>query len=186
MRKLPDRIVTDRLGLRIARPGDTAALFPLFENWNVIRWLTGPRWPVTAASMADYFAKCLGEGADHEEARVIERNGEALGIIGWGYHGEAGDRAAGSNLGYWLGEAFWGKGYMSEAVRVLVAYVFAATDIASIRSGIIEGNDASLRVQEKLGFTIVGRKGGFSNPMQKDVAMLATILTRETYENRLS
>ena len=34
-----------RLALRPVREGDDEALFPLFTDWDVIRWLSSPPWP---------------------------------------------------------------------------------------------------------------------------------------------
>src|SRR6202043_3376382 len=59
-------------------------------------------------------------------------------------------RGPGPDVGYWLGRAFWNRGLMTEAVRGVVARVFAATAEPAIYSGVFDGNAASLRVQEKL------------------------------------
>ena len=55
-------------------------------------------------------------------------------------------------LGYWLGEPFWGRGYMPEAARTLIKRGFEELGMTTIWCGYYEGNEKSKRVQEKLGF----------------------------------
>ncbi|WP_345949910.1 GNAT family protein [Mucilaginibacter sp. PAMB04274] len=55
-------------------------------------------------------------------------------------------------LGYWLGEAYWGKGIMPEAVKLITNYAFAHLDIICIQAFIFSGNPASMRVLEKAGY----------------------------------
>lgn len=55
-------------------------------------------------------------------------------------------------IGYWLGEQFWGRGIMTEAVRLVVDYAFANLDIVRLQAGILGNNPASMRVLEKAGF----------------------------------
>ena len=40
-----NRILTRRLVLRPLREGDDARVFELFNNWNVVRFLSSPPWP---------------------------------------------------------------------------------------------------------------------------------------------
>jgi RimJ/RimL family protein N-acetyltransferase len=43
-----------RLALRPVREGDDEALFPLFADWDVIRWLSSPPWPYTREDMQSF------------------------------------------------------------------------------------------------------------------------------------
>lgn len=58
-----------------------------------------------------------------------------------------------AELGYWLGEAYWGRGIMSKAVAETVKHCFAEFDIHRIYANVFESNVASMRVLEKCGFT---------------------------------
>ena len=62
----------------------------------------------------------------------------------------------GDNLGYWLGEPYWGRGIMTEAGSAVVAEFFRQPQNEVLCSGIVCGNAASLAVQRKLGFKVVG------------------------------
>ncbi len=59
------------------------------------------------------------------------------------------DRRA--ELGYWLGADAWGYGYATEAAGALLDFGFAELDLSRIYAHVLEGNDASCRVLEKLG-----------------------------------
>lgn len=55
-------------------------------------------------------------------------------------------------LGYWLGKAFWGRGYMPEAARELLRHGFDDLGMTTIWCGYYDGNNKSKRVQEKVRF----------------------------------
>ncbi len=57
-------------------------------------------------------------------------------------------------IGYWLGQPYWGQGYAPEAVDALVAAA-AAAGLTTLRARVLAGNPASVRVLEKTGFAIV-------------------------------
>jgi RimJ/RimL family protein N-acetyltransferase len=92
-------------------------------------------------------------------------------------------RGPGPHIGYWLGRAFWNRGLMTEAARGVIARVFAATDASAIYSGVFEGNAASLRVQEKLGFVRDGTTLLLCNPRGGvELPHINTVLTRARFE----
>lgn len=72
-------------------------------------------------------------------------------------------------IGYWLGEAFWGRGIMTEAVRLVVNYAFANLDILRLQAGILSNNPASMRVLEKVGFV---KEGVLRNAIVKNGVVL--------------
>ena len=55
-------------------------------------------------------------------------------------------------LGYWLGQPFWGRGYMPEAAQELLRHGFEDLGMKAVWCGYYDGNQKSRRVQEKLGF----------------------------------
>jgi len=59
-------------------------------------------------------------------------------------------------IGYWLGEPYWGRGIMTEAVRLVTDYAFSNFDIVRLQAGILGNNPASMRVLEKAGFVKEG------------------------------
>ncbi|RRB04650.1 GNAT family N-acetyltransferase [Larkinella rosea] len=57
-------------------------------------------------------------------------------------------------IGYWLGEPYWGRGIATAAIRQLIQYTFANTDLIRLFAGIFAYNKASMRVLEKNGFVL--------------------------------
>ena len=57
----------------------------------------------------------------------------------------------GAELGYWIGEPAWGRGYATEAAAALCAYAFAKLGVHRIQARHFTGNQASGRVMQKLG-----------------------------------
>jgi len=55
-------------------------------------------------------------------------------------------------IGYFIGEPFWGKGLATEAIRKMTEYAFATFDIIRIVAGVFEFNKASMRALEKNGY----------------------------------
>ncbi|MDP6071748.1 MAG: GNAT family protein [SAR202 cluster bacterium] len=63
-----------------------------------------------------------------------------------------------AEVGYWLGEPFWGKGIATMAISAIVDYAFAHFDLVRLYASVFEWNPASARVLEKAGFTLEGRE----------------------------
>jgi RimJ/RimL family protein N-acetyltransferase len=55
-------------------------------------------------------------------------------------------------IGYWLGEEFWGRGIMTEAVKLVTAYAFEKFDFIRIEARVYHINPRSMRVLEKAGY----------------------------------
>ena len=83
-------------------------------------------------------------------AFAVTLEGTPIGCVGFDR------RADGLEIGYWLDRRYWGRGLMSEAVSAALIWSFAAQPGGFVRSGVLSDNPASLRLQQKLGFTVVG------------------------------
>ena len=174
-------IRTERLRLRPVREGDAEHLFALFANWEVMRWLSSPPWPYTRDHAAEFIDARMRPDRNFITA-VIVRDDTFIGSLGAIVKpASANQRERGYNLGYWLGEPYWGHGYMSEAARAFVTYVFAAIPDNAIYSGAFVGNEASLRIQHKLGFEHDGNATLSSNPNGKEMPHVSTVLTRQRF-----
>jgi RimJ/RimL family protein N-acetyltransferase len=101
---------------------------------------------------------------------AIEINGEVAGCVGIepGFDVER----VGIKLGYWLGEEYWGRGIMPEAVRQMVEYIFQEfPEVTKIFADVFAFNRASQRVLQKVGFELeaVLRKGAVKNGEVTDI-----------------
>jgi ribosomal-protein-alanine N-acetyltransferase len=93
--------------------------------------------------------------AERETDFALDVGGAAVGGIGFTIQEDVYRRSA--ELGYWLGEEFWGRGIATQAVRAVTAYAFATYDLCRLYAGVFEWNPASRRVLEKAGFVCEGR-----------------------------
>ncbi len=78
-------------------------------------------------------------------------------IGGIGFHRQSDVYRLSAEVGYWLGEPFWGRGIATRAVRALSEWVFATTPLVRLYAHVFDWNPASARVLEKAGFTLEGR-----------------------------
>ena len=78
-------------------------------------------------------------------------NDEPIGSVGVFPEGDIYRKNA--ELGYWIGEPFWNKGYATEAVTAMLDYGFKNFAIERIYAAVFSYNDASKKVVEKAGFT---------------------------------
>ena len=93
--------------------------------------------------------------AEPETNFAIAINGEAVGGIGYTLQYDVDRRSA--EIGYWLGEEFWGRGIATEALIVVTKHAFANHDLCRVYAHVFDWNPASARVLEKAGFAFEGR-----------------------------
>jgi RimJ/RimL family protein N-acetyltransferase len=90
-----------------------------------------------------------------ETVWAIEVAGEAVGGVGIELHADV-ERVS-AEIGYWLGEAHWGKGIVTEAVTAIAPEVMELFDLTRLYALPFADNAASIRVLEKAGFVLEGR-----------------------------
>jgi RimJ/RimL family protein N-acetyltransferase len=102
---------------------------------------------------------------------AIEVEGSAVGaigcILGKGVHAKS------AQFGYWLGEAYWGRGIMTAAVQRVAPYVLSRFELARLESPVFEWNAASMRVLESCGFA---REGVLGSSVVKDGQLIDQVL----------
>ena len=113
-------------------------------------------------------------------AFAIMADEELVGSIGAFRCGNIHSRTA--ELGYYIGEPYWGNGYASSAVRELCSYIFRETDIIRIFAEPFAYNQASCRVLEKSGFQYEGtlRQNAVKNGRVIDMKMYSRLREEES------
>jgi len=106
---------------------------------------------------------------------------EAVGGIGLTLHSDVHRYSA--EIGYWLGEAFWGRGITTAAVTALTEYAFSSLDLRRLEAGIYSWNPASMRVLEKSGYR---REGVMRHSVVKDGQLIDQVLYAATRDDALS
>jgi ribosomal-protein-alanine N-acetyltransferase len=105
----------------------------------------------------------------------IEVDGAAVGGIGIRLGQDVHRHTA--TLGYWLGEKFWGRGIVTEAVAALSDFWFENFPLRRISAEVFANNPASARVLQKAGFVFEGR---LQNNVIKDAKLLDSLLYAKT------
>jgi RimJ/RimL family protein N-acetyltransferase len=85
---------------------------------------------------------------------AIEVAGNAVGGIGIELHHDV-ERVS-AEIGYWLGEEFWGRGITTDALKAVTAEVFRQFDLTRIYAVPFADHIASVRVLEKAGYVREG------------------------------
>ena len=109
----------------------------------------------------------------------IARSEQAIGSIGFGILTDVARYSA--EIGYWLGEPFWGRGIMTEALKAMTDYAFSAHGLHRIFALPYEWNRASMRVLEKAGYILEGR---LHKSAVKEGKSIDQFLYARTPENR--
>jgi Acetyltransferases, including N-acetylases of ribosomal proteins len=149
----PEHLRSARLVYRPPAPTDAKAVAKLAGAWDVARMTGSIPFPYSEADAAAWLApRAQGREAATDYVWAIERQ-ETPGIIGMvGLH-LRGDSPW--ELGYWLGEPFWGRGYATEAARMAVAAADASR-ISLLMASHFDDNPASGAVLAKVGFSPTG------------------------------
>ena len=146
--------------VRSWRPDDVEALARHGDNRKI--WLNlrdGFPHPYTRDRAEGWIA--YATNGRPETLFAIDVDGEAIGGIGFTLHGDV-ERCS-AEIGYWLGEAFWGRGIVTAALRGLTAYAFQEHPLARIYAVPLAANTASIRVLEKAGYLCEGVVRGMSD-----------------------
>lgn len=149
-------IHTDRLILRKFVTDDAMAMF---ENWandeRVTRYLTWSphKSPEETKQLVELW--CAAYENPNTYNWVIEYEGTAIGNISVVRFSDNSEYA---ELGYTMGYAYWNKGFMSEATKAVIDYLFAEIGVNRVAISHAVKNPASGRVAQKCGLTFEGTK----------------------------
>lgn len=131
--------------------------------------------PYTLADAEWFVGDCIAKGEERQLSRAIMIEEKAIGSIGVFVKDDVYEKSA--ELGYWLAEAYWGQGVMTEAVRWICRETFDRFDILRIFAEPFADNLGSRRVLEKAGFTREGtmRNGVYKNGRVHSYCMYALL-----------
>lgn len=136
------------------RRGDEASLVANANNYQIWRNVRDRfPYPYTLDDARDWVGLASRESPPSNFAIAVDE--KAVGGIGLIFRDDINRCRA--EIGYWLGEAYWGRGVVTESVRAVTAWAFDTFDLASIYAGVLEWNPASMRVLEKAGYTFEAR-----------------------------
>jgi len=152
----------ENISLRPLKMKDKEAIALLVNNkklWDNLRDIVPHPYSLKDAEF--YIGMMTADGAPPTFA--IEYEGQFTGVIGLVPQSDVYKKTA--EIGYWLGEPYWGKGMMSEAVNLITNYGLNELGFIRIHAGIFEYNIGSMKVLEKCGYQKDGifKKSIFKN-----------------------
>ena len=144
-------INTSRLSLRLISEEDVDDFYAVYSNPEVMRYWSTP--PLANKEAASNLINEIHEGFERHE------------LLKWGIALRADDKLIGSvtlfhldfthrraEIGYALGRASWGNGYMQETLKAVLNYTFDVLNLHRIEADVDPRNEASVRTLERLGF----------------------------------
>jgi RimJ/RimL family protein N-acetyltransferase len=151
---LPFPVETPRLILRPPQAGDGAAMFAAKEKSaaELRKWMPWAKELGTAEDSEITARQAHAKFLSREDIMILgfsRDNGEM--IVSTGLHRMDWDLRI-FEIGYWVSTPHSGKGYATESTTALIRYAFNALSASKVVICHADGNDASARVIEKLGF----------------------------------
>ncbi|HEX4209623.1 MAG TPA: GNAT family protein [Candidatus Binataceae bacterium] len=141
--------------LRRWRKEDCKPLAELANNRKI--WLNlrdRLPFPYTTADAEDWIAHCASEEGPSTQF-AIEADGQLTGGIGFEALSDV--NRLGAEIGYWIGEPFWGRGIATAALIEASQRAFADFPFERLQAMVFAWNAASMRVLEKAGYQLEGR-----------------------------
>lgn len=162
------RFLNDKYLIRDFQLSDVEALVKYANNYNIFKWVKDNfPYPYTTkdTELLISVSRNTNEGLNY----AIANDKELIGGIGVKFKEDV--YRFSWELGYWLGEPFWNKGIITEAIKVFTKYLFNTYNIRSITANVYEGNKASMKVLTKAGFKLDGviRKAVFKEKVFRDL-----------------
>jgi RimJ/RimL family protein N-acetyltransferase len=105
--------------------------------------------PYTAADARAFLQSAMARAPESWFAIAVDD--QAVGGIGCTLQDDI--QRVSAEIGYWLGEAFWGRGIVSEALQSVTRYAVQTHHLTRVFAVPFEWNTASFRALEKAGYT---------------------------------
>ncbi len=155
--ELPDQLVGERVVLRPWRESDAAAFYALIvaSREHIQRWLP---WPEQYHSVDDARAFLRRQAGlwmlrENFTFGIFDASETLLGSVG--LHPQN-PQIPSFEIGYWLGAAFEGKGYMTEAVNLVTRLAFEVLEAKRVYIRCDAANERSAKVARRCGFVYEG------------------------------
>ena len=177
---------TRRLVLRPLETRDAEAIADLGgRDFEVVRWLTSASWPYVEGEAEEFVGKIVGTDPFQTEAVfVVTLGGVFIGAVAIQAPGDLTELPDLPTVGYWLGRAFQGHGYASEAVEAVLAWAFQAYEAQAIAARAFEDNTRSRALLRKMGFRPYSLTERFARALDRRVSNVVVRLDRADFDAR--
>ena len=141
------------INLREYTKADAERLIRLANNKNVSKYLT-PLFPFPYTKKDAHWWLETGRNLNDAINRVIEYNGEFVGGIG--INPQKGWKSHIAEIGYWIGEEYWGNGIATDALKQMTKLALSTKKYQKLFAPVLGPNKASMRVLEKNNYQLEG------------------------------
>jgi ribosomal-protein-alanine N-acetyltransferase len=148
------QLTTARFFLQQVLPEDQQFIFEGLSHPDVIPFF-GVRYDSFEATkkQMDWYQKSYNAGTGGPWKIVDKITGEKIGVVAYYFHKQEHKKA---EVGFWIFPQFWNKGIVTEVLKAVIDYCQQQKDIHRLEAFVEDGNIASKRVLEKLGFVCEG------------------------------
>ena len=153
---VPDLITAPRLQMHRLARSDLEGLMAVNGDPQVTQYLPYKAWSTSADAEAWYLRMENLQKDGTAIQWVIARNDtlEPIGTCLLFRYEQASECA---ELGYVLARAYWGQGWMSEALRAAIDWIFGSTPLRRLEAYVDGRNAASSRLLQRIGFVAEGK-----------------------------
>lgn len=143
---------TERLVLSTWEASDWLAFRPIATDVEVMRYVTGgvPWADERIQAFVKRQVELFSERGFCRWKLLLKPTQEMIGFCGVGFWGDALE----AEIGWWLARAYWGRGFATEAAKVVLRDVLERVRLPRIISVARPANTASTRIMKKLGLTL--------------------------------
>jgi len=155
-------LITERLVLRPPVHEDARAIAYYASDYEVARWtaMMPHPYPVEAAEGWIVFAEHQRRRGLHIPLMMELRPSDDATASEHEIFGCAAVFRSTTDddweVGYWVAQPFWGRGYATEALNAVIAWARTELGATRLLAGHFEGNDASAHILTKAGFRLTG------------------------------
>lgn len=172
-----------RVRLRPVEDADLDRLVELADDEGISRWTDLPH-PYTR----DHGAKVIALA--HEERRLDQSYHLAVAdldtdeLVGMAALMEVDFTSANAEVAIWMGRPHWGEGLAIEAFDLLLEVAYERLDMTKLYGTVLEGNEASIQLFKRFGFTEEGRLRWHTKRGEDWMDKIFYGLLREEWERR--
>lgn len=141
---------SDHLELRRLDGADAKFVESLYASSQVTRTLLRIQGPISLEEAHDFCRSRPAACGDDRFGAALRTSGDLIAVGSVRRHSDQPSVAA---IGYSVLPAFWGQGFGTELAALLVEFATGTLGVSEVRATTLDGNPASARVLEKLGFT---------------------------------
>lgn len=147
---------SERLGLRMLEEEDAEEYFIWFNDEEICQYNSHHRFPETLESEREYIRNVRQNPSTIVFAVIELASKKHIGNVALQSINYIDRKAEISNM--FGRKEFWGKGYATEAYRLLIQYAFSTLNLHRIGAGLMEGGIGAQKTMEHLGFQEEGRR----------------------------